>query len=101
VRAGDGLGRLGFHEPGSSTQRGPFVVYWGLIQRDNGPMNGSPARTNDADISPRVEEFLKAVESKTSDPCHRRLLRSCRGKNPTAAMEAELNQVVKELLDEA
>jgi hypothetical protein len=49
---------------------------------------------------PRVEEFLAAVESKTADEAHRRLLRACRKENPTAAMEAELKLIVEEIINE-
>ena len=53
------------------------------------------------DVPPRAEEFLKAVESKTTDEIHRRLLRVCRNGDPTASMEAELKRIIKEFLHEA
>lgn len=49
----------------------------------------------------RVENFLVAVEAKTSDAVHRRLLRACRQSDPAFAMETELGKVVNEILHEA
>jgi hypothetical protein len=48
----------------------------------------------------RVEEFLRAVEGKTTDAFHRRLLRACRELIAGPAMEAELGKIVTEILRE-
>jgi hypothetical protein len=53
------------------------------------------------DVVPRVEEFLRAVESKTNNEVHRRILRACRGTDPTTSMEAELKRVIEEIFHEA
>lgn len=49
----------------------------------------------------RVEGFLVAVEAKTTDSVHRRLLRACREPDPASAMETELGKIVNEILHEA
>ncbi len=46
----------------------------------------------------RVEQFLRVIESKATDPLHRRLLRSCRAPDAGSALEEELNRIVEELL---
>ncbi len=48
----------------------------------------------------RSEEFLRAVEGKTNDAVHRRILRACRSTNPSSSMEAELKKVIEEIFDE-
>ena len=59
------------------------------------------AKSPDADKAlPRVEEFLTAVESKTADETHRRLLRACRKGDPATAMETELELIIEEILHE-
>jgi hypothetical protein len=50
--------------------------------------------------TPRVSVFLTAVEAKTDNEVHRRLLRACRTESPDADMEAELKRILDELLDE-
>lgn len=49
---------------------------------------------------PRIEEFLTAVEAKTSNEVHRRLLRACRTDNPGDAMEAELGKIIEEIIND-
>lgn len=49
----------------------------------------------------RVDEFLTAVEKKTADKTHRRLLRACRQNDPVAAIEAELKLIIEEILHES
>jgi hypothetical protein len=52
-------------------------------------------------VAARVEDFLRAVESKTSDDVHRCILRACRSADPTTSMEAELRRVIEEIFHEA
>ena len=47
-----------------------------------------------------VERFLQGVEQKTTNPVHRRLLKVCRHRAPTQALEEELASVINELLRE-
>jgi hypothetical protein len=48
-----------------------------------------------------VDRFLQAVETKTNNPVHTRLLQVCRQANPADALEAELRAIVSEIVDEA
>ena len=48
-----------------------------------------------------AETFLLAVESRTDNASHQRLLRACRSETPTEAMEEEVTRIVEEILDEA
>ena len=48
-----------------------------------------------------VEEFLQAVEKRTSDPIHRRLLAASRSENPTTSLDAELHKIVGEIINAA
>jgi len=50
---------------------------------------------------PRYEVFLRAVESKTANPYHQRLLKACRETNPGVALEEELTRIINEILHEA
>lgn len=45
-----------------------------------------------------VEAFLKALESRTEDPMHLRLIQAARSANPAASLEKELARVIEELL---
>jgi len=56
---------------------------------------------NDQSVLPRAEEFLRAVESKTNNEFHRRILRACRSEDPKTSMETELNSIIEEILHEA
>lgn len=47
-----------------------------------------------------LERFLATVAEKTNDPVHLRLLRACRVSQPTPALEAELQAIVREILNE-
>jgi hypothetical protein len=47
-----------------------------------------------------LELFLRAVEKKTNDPVHHRLLNACRQTNQPGALEAELQTIVSEILSE-
>jgi hypothetical protein len=47
-----------------------------------------------------LELFLRAVETKTNDPVHHRLLNACRQTNQPGALEAELQTIVSEILSE-
>jgi hypothetical protein len=47
-----------------------------------------------------VEQFLRAVEGKTNDPAHHRLLKACRQANPSTALEAELRAILTEISNE-
>lgn len=48
-----------------------------------------------------LERFLQAVEKKTDNHIHHRLLKVCRQDNPSGALEAELRTIVLELINEA
>ena len=53
--------------------------------------------------SPSVSEteaFLLAVEAKTSDEIHKRLLKAARGVEPLKNLEAELKDIATEILYE-
>ncbi len=56
--------------------------------------SGEPPQRSQTDI------FLEGVECKTSDPLHRRLLQACRSNPPADALEAELNAIILEILNE-
>ncbi len=43
---------------------------------------------------PSVEKFLQAVEKKTADPVHHRLLRAARSSDLISSLEGELNAVI-------
>jgi len=47
------------------------------------------------------EAFLQAVEKRTGDATHRRLLQACRSHDLSSALEGELAKVVMEILHEA
>jgi hypothetical protein len=47
-----------------------------------------------------LEAFLQAVEQKTTDHIHHRLLRACRASDPPTELEAELNKIISEILHE-
>jgi hypothetical protein len=47
-----------------------------------------------------VEQFLRAVEDKTTNPVHHRLLKACRQANPSSALEAELRVILTALCNE-
>jgi len=52
-------------------------------------------------VAPRVskkEEFLRAVETKTKNDVHIRLLKACRGSDATKELETELSKVISEIL---
>lgn len=51
-------------------------------------------------VETTLEKFLRAVEGKTKDPVHLRLLKVCREANPSGGLEAELRAVAAEILDE-
>jgi hypothetical protein len=48
-----------------------------------------------------VDKFFEAVESRTEDPIHRRLLKAARKEEPGPALERELHRIIEELLNEA
>lgn len=48
-----------------------------------------------------LELFIQAVEKKTDDPVHHRLLNACRQTNQPGALEAELQAIVSEIISEA
>lgn len=62
---------------------------------DSPPSPPPPSNRND-----RVEEFLSAIEKKTPDPVHHRLLRACRQGDPAVALESELGKIISEIVDE-
>lgn len=47
-----------------------------------------------------VEQFLRAVEAKTTDSVHQRLLKACRKANPSSALEAELRAILSGISNE-
>jgi len=48
-----------------------------------------------------LEQFLQAVEKRTNNPVHHRLLNACRQANPLVALEAELRKIASEIINEA
>lgn len=48
-----------------------------------------------------VERFLQAVEKRTTDPVHHRLLKKCRQDDPSEALETELRTILSEIVNEA
>jgi hypothetical protein len=56
---------------------------------------------NTGDLESALEQFLQAVEKRTSNPIHHRLLKACRQPNPSGALEAELQTIVSEIINEA
>lgn len=50
--------------------------------------------------SSQLEVFLQAVEQKTNDKIHRRLLRACRIADPSTELEDELSKIISEILHE-
>lgn len=48
----------------------------------------------------KKEGFLQAVEQKTTNEIHKRLLSACRGKDASKEIEGELNKIVTEILHE-
>ncbi len=48
-----------------------------------------------------LELFIQAVEKKTNDPVHHRLLNACRQTKSPGALEAELQAIVSEIISEA
>ena len=53
-----------------------------------------------AEPLPQLEAFLQAVERKTTDEVHRRLLKAARDGDPATAIEVELGKVISEILHE-
>lgn len=54
-------------------------------------------------VAPSVSEteaFLLAIESKTSDEAHKRLLKAARGSDPLKSLESELKAIATEILYE-
>lgn len=49
---------------------------------------------------PQLEEFIRAVEAKTTNTIHLRILGACRSENPKASMEAELTSIIEDILHE-
>ncbi|MGZ4971353.1 MAG: hypothetical protein ACXWDN_01230 [Limisphaerales bacterium] len=47
-----------------------------------------------------TEQFLAAIEKRTEDTVHLRLLKVCRQVNPSNALEHELVKIIKEIIDE-
>ena len=58
---------------------------------DNLPVNPAPKSMT------ALEEFLEAVEQKTTDPIHLRLLKACRQGDPASAMESELRAIFADI----
>ena len=62
--------------------------------------------TKDSDTSQqappasRREAFLNAVEQKTTDAIHHRLLRACHSEDPASALEGELAKIILAILHE-
>lgn len=47
-----------------------------------------------------LDAFFKAVEQRTSDPIHLRLLAAARRKDPSGSLERELDRILQELTNE-
>jgi len=63
-------------------------------------MNDQLDTTSGDAVSTRVEEFLKAVEDKTTNAAHRRILKACRNAPPAFSMDEELKSLIDEVLNE-
>jgi hypothetical protein len=50
---------------------------------------------------PSLEAFFQAVEGKTTNPFHLRLLRSSRESKASGTVDAELTKIISEIVDEA
>jgi hypothetical protein len=48
-----------------------------------------------------TSRFLTSLETRVSDPVHRRLLKAARKANPASALESELRAILDETLNEA
>ena len=48
----------------------------------------------------RIDEFINAIESKTADKTHRRLINACRKSDPATAVETELKLIIEEIFRE-
>ena len=62
-------------------------------KEQSSPITENPKQT-------ALEQFLQAVEGKTDDPIHKRLLKASRGENPTESLEKELGKIISEIIDE-
>jgi len=61
--------------------------------------NTTPQQTTLNTSTPGATEvFLATVDSKTTDPVHKRLLRAARGNNPLSSLESELRAIVTEII---
>lgn len=56
-------------------------------------------QSSDCQGGSTVEQFLQAVEAKTTDPIHRRLLLAARNDNSLANLEAELHKIISEIIN--
>lgn len=63
-------------------------------------MNANDEKQNNAkhETPSRVEEFIDAVEKKTDNEIHRRILGACKKENPASCVEEELKKVIEEIL---
>lgn len=50
-----------------------------------------------SDLS-KVEKYLKELAELTEDPVHKRLIAAYKGDSPKASMEAELSQILDEVM---
>jgi hypothetical protein len=64
-----------------------------MTAQNSGP-HGQPSQPS------ALGTFFRAVEKRTSDPTHLRLLNAAREADPAAALEKELDKIMEELLHE-
>jgi hypothetical protein len=89
-RIADKLTELGINDPA-------VVELMREVDKLNVPAAASPATPTG---SSALDVFFTSLESRTSDPIHRRLLKASRKPNPVAALEKELAKIMEELLRE-
>jgi len=47
-----------------------------------------------------LEKFLRSIEARTTKVIHHRLLKACRERDPSRAMESEFRAIVNEIINE-
>lgn len=51
-------------------------------------------------LSPALEAFFQAIEKRTTDPVHRRLVAAARRKDPAVSLDREFERIMQELTNE-
>jgi hypothetical protein len=60
----------------------------------------SKAKSSKTTALPSLEAFFQAVERRTTNPVHIRLLKTCRESKTPGAVDAELTKIISEIADE-